>query len=95
MYARLKQNQYVYSTEQVPISGISAGEILAKGLFPDIKISADLKAEETGFLGKALELKPSKMTLSLSGVYPVLEIKDHGVIFKNTRLDNDIQILVF
>ncbi len=76
LQANLKQNRFSYKTEQVQLNSRVTGNIKTEGIFPDIRISANVKGDETTLSGMGMELKPFKVNLSLSGKPPAYLIKD-------------------
>ncbi|MDB9823145.1 hypothetical protein OAC89_05540 [Deltaproteobacteria bacterium] len=74
--ARFKKNLLVFKGEEFNLNGHISGDISAKGIFPDVDISADISAEQTSLFGKGYLFEPFGASLKLSGRYPVFNVKD-------------------
>jgi hypothetical protein len=76
LQARLLQNLYSYRTKEIQLNGKVTGDIQVEGKFPRIRLTVTLKDEQAVLSSKAAELKPFSTSLSLSGIYPVFEIRE-------------------
>ena len=72
--AQLKRNSFSYVAEEMTISSDISGYILAQGKLPDIKMTVNMKADQTFFSVKGIRVKPFQMGLIFSGKYPVFEV---------------------
>jgi len=79
LQAQLKQNQFSYTTGNIRLNSRVAGTIRAEGRFPDIRISGRIEGDKTILSGGGIELKPFKVSLSLTGKHPAYLIKDFTV----------------
>jgi hypothetical protein len=52
------------------------GTLRAHGQIPDLEVSTVMKAEHALFSGNGVDVKPFEATFSISGRYPVFEIKE-------------------
>lgn len=75
LHAGLKENRFSYAAGEMKVSGSITGDIRGKGEPNGVGISARIKGNKITFSGKGVTLKPFTMGLSISGKYPVFEIK--------------------
>jgi hypothetical protein len=83
--ARFTQNQLLYTTKKVKLSGRIEGNIRAEGRFPGLTISGRMKTDHSLFSSNNVELKPFKGALSFSGKHPSYVIKDVSVSVPSAR----------
>ena len=74
--ARFKKNPLVFKGEKFDFECHISGDMSAKGIFPDVNISADISAEQASLFGKGYLFEPFGASLKLSGRYPVFNVKD-------------------
>jgi hypothetical protein len=75
------------------LHGEITGKIRAKGLYPDMKISAQMKVDDTVFSGKGLALKPLKTSLSISGTHRAFDIEGLTAHIPQARIGTGKRII--
>ncbi len=73
--ARLAQNQVSFTRGNSKLSGTLSGSIEARGEFPAMDISTQLKAEDVLYQGNGIAMEPFQAAVSFSGRYPLLDMK--------------------
>ena len=102
LHARFIQNEFSYTAQKLNFSGRINGDIQAEGRFPDLKISALMKADHAVVSGTGFEVEPSEVSLSFSGRHPSYVIRDlsvripsaRGVLGKREFLVDDIGLRI-
>ncbi|NQU13747.1 MAG: hypothetical protein HQ561_06350 [Desulfobacteraceae bacterium] len=85
LQARFIQNEFSYTAQKLNFSGRIDGDIQAEGRFPDLKISALMKANHAVLSGTGFEVEPSEVSLSFSGKHPSYVIRDLSVSLPSAR----------
>jgi hypothetical protein len=93
MEVQLSKNRYAYRNDQMKLHGEITGKIRAKGLYPDMKISAQMKVDDTVFSGKGLALKPLKTSLSISGTHRAFDIEGLTAHIPQARIGTGKRII--
>jgi hypothetical protein len=86
LHGNLKENRFSYSTAEMKVSGSITGGIWAKGELSGIGISARMEGNNIIISGKGVALKPFAMGMSISGKYPVFEIKELKANFPQAKV---------
>ena len=82
---RLKQNRFSYVTEKIDFAGNVTGDIRIEGRIPDLKISGTMKMGHAMLSGTGIDLKPFNASVSISGKYPVYNLKDVSVLIPSAK----------
>ncbi|MBW2047739.1 MAG: hypothetical protein JRJ09_04325 [Deltaproteobacteria bacterium] len=102
LQALLKQNGLSCRTKKARFSGRVAGRVSVKGQVPNLEVTAIMRTDHALLSGGGIELKPFNASVSVSGIYPVYQLRDFhariprakGPLGKGTFTVDDIELKI-